>query len=154
MYQVGGFYQMYYNDAQTASDILMIKMTQRSIGGGVRVPMCGIPHRSWEKYAEKLTGCGYRVIICSQTGDADGSVVRTITHVQEPDMPKIDLTKEWDTYLENYHFEPDDLKLKTTRKSNISERDSLMFELAALELDNITPIDALRVLYGWKKKYL
>ncbi len=85
-FRLGDFYEMFFDDAKTASQILSITLTSREAGKGKRVPMCGIPYHAAEAYIAKLIKAGKRVAICEQVEDpktAKGlvkrEVVRTIT---------------------------------------------------------------------------
>ncbi len=95
-FRLGDFYEMFGDDAVTASSILQITLTTRDRGKDNPIPMCGIPHFSAETYISKLINAGYRVAICEQTEDpkeAKGIVKREVTKVvtpgtHQPDNPK------------------------------------------------------------------
>lgn len=65
-YRLGDFYEMFFDDALTASKVLEIALTGRNAGLEERVPMCGVPHHSSESYIKKLIDNGYKVAICEQ----------------------------------------------------------------------------------------
>jgi len=82
LFRLGDFYEMFYEDAKTASPILEIALTARQT-----TPMCGIPHHAADSYIAKLIKAGYRVAICEQVEDASaakGIVKREITRVITP----------------------------------------------------------------------
>ena len=64
---MGDFYEMFFDDAVTASECLDITLTKRGKNEGQEIPMCGVPFHSYEPYLAKLIRSGYRVAICEQT---------------------------------------------------------------------------------------
>ncbi|MFA6033217.1 MAG: DNA mismatch repair protein MutS [Myxococcota bacterium] len=87
-YRLGDFYEMFFEDAVTASRVLNLTLTSRSKGDDA-VPMCGVPHHAAHHYIARLTDMGYRVAICDQVEDprtAKGLVRREVTRVVSPGM--------------------------------------------------------------------
>lgn len=83
-FRLGDFYEMFFDDAITASRELELTLTGKSCGLDERVPMCGIPYHSASIYIEKLVDKGYKVAICEQTEDpknAKGIVKRDIVQI-------------------------------------------------------------------------
>ena len=83
-FRLGDFYEMFFEDAITASNELELTLTGKSCGLDERVPMCGIPYHSATIYIEKLIEKGYKVAICEQTEDpkyAKGIVKRDIVQI-------------------------------------------------------------------------
>ena len=83
-FRLGDFYEMFFEDAITASKELELTLTGKSCGLSERVPMCGIPFHSANIYIEKLVEKGYKVAICEQTEDpknAKGIVKRDIVQI-------------------------------------------------------------------------
>ena len=85
-FRMGDFYEMFFDDARTASRILGITLTARGSYEGKKIAMCGIPHHASKSYITKLVGSGRKVAICEQTEDPKGSkgivkreVVRLVT---------------------------------------------------------------------------
>ncbi len=85
-FRLGDFYEMFFDDAKTASEELELVLTGRDCGLPERAPMCGVPFHSCESYIARLVGKGYKVAICEQVEDpatAKGivkrEIVRTIT---------------------------------------------------------------------------
>ena len=68
-YRVGDFYEMFFDDAITASKELDLTLTGKDCGQEERAPMCGVPFHSCEPYIAKLVQKGYKVAICEQTED-------------------------------------------------------------------------------------
>ena len=86
-YRLGDFYEMFYDDALTASRELELTLTGRDCGQEERAPMCGVPFHSCEGYIAKLVSRGYKVAICEQTEDpkaAKGLVKRNVIRVITP----------------------------------------------------------------------
>ena len=86
-YRLGDFYEMFYEDALTASKELEITLTGKNCGQEERAPMCGVPFHSCEPYISKLVERGYRVAICEQVEDpkaAKGIVKRDVIRVVTP----------------------------------------------------------------------
>ncbi len=68
-YRVGDFYELFFDDAVTASKALDITLTRRGKYMGGDIPMCGVPFHAYEGYLAKLIRQGYKVAICEQTED-------------------------------------------------------------------------------------
>lgn len=86
-FRLGDFYEMFFEDAETASRELEITLTSRDGGGGKRVPMCGVPYHSADSYIAKLIQKGYKVAICEQVEDprqAQGIVRREVVKIITP----------------------------------------------------------------------
>ena len=87
MYRLGDFYEMFFDDAKTASRELELTLTGRDCGETERAPMCGVPYHSVEGYIGKLVGKGYKVAICEQLEDptaAKGIVKRDVVRMITP----------------------------------------------------------------------
>ena len=69
MFRLGDFYELFLEDAKTASAILEITLTGRDAGDQGRIPMCGVPFHSVDQYITRLIDRGYSVAICEQTED-------------------------------------------------------------------------------------
>ncbi len=86
-YRLGDFYEMFFEDALTASRELEITLTGKDCGQAERAPMCGIPYHAVEGYLNKLVGKGYKVAICEQVEDpklAKGLVKREVVRIVTP----------------------------------------------------------------------
>jgi len=86
-FRLGDFYEMFFEDAVRASDILNITLTGREGGEAGRVPMCGFPHHAFQGYVRTLLDSNLKVAICEQIGDpeqAKGLVERRITRIITP----------------------------------------------------------------------
>ena len=83
-YRLGDFYEMFFEDAVTASHELELTLTGKNAGLKERVPMCGVPHHAVNVYLEKLIDKGYKVAICEQVEDpkmAKGIVKREVIEI-------------------------------------------------------------------------
>ena len=86
-YRLGDFYEMFFDDAVTASKELQLTLTGRDAGLPERAPMCGVPYHSAEGYIAKLIKRGYKVAICEQLTDptqSKGLVERGVIRVITP----------------------------------------------------------------------
>ena len=86
-YRLGDFYEMFFDDALTASRELEITLTGKSCGQEERAPMCGIPYHAVDGYLNKLVSKGYKVAICEQMEDpklAKGLVKREVVRIVTP----------------------------------------------------------------------
>lgn len=87
MYRLGDFYEMFFEDAVTASAVLDLTLTGRDCGLDKRAEMCGVPYHAVEGYIKKLIDAGYKAAICEQLNTpeeakgkmVDRAVVRVIT---------------------------------------------------------------------------
>ena len=86
-YRLGDFYEMFFDDALTASRELEITLTGKNCGQEERAPMCGVPYHAVESYLNKLVSKGYKVAICEQLEDpktAKGIVKRDVVRIVTP----------------------------------------------------------------------
>jgi len=87
MFRMGDFYEMMFDDAVKAAELLGITLTTRGRGTAAEAPMCGVPHHAADGYIAKLIKAGQRVAICDQVEDpkdAKGIVKREVTRVVTP----------------------------------------------------------------------
>jgi len=86
-YRMGDFYELFYDDAEKASRLLDLTLTQRGASAGAPVKMAGVPVHSVEQYLAKLVKLGESVAICEQIGDpasSKGPVDRQVTRIVTP----------------------------------------------------------------------
>ena len=86
-FRLGDFYEMFFDDAKTASKELELVLTGRDCGQEERAPMCGVPFHSADSYIAKLVSRGYKVAICEQVEDpatAKGIVKRDVVRIVTP----------------------------------------------------------------------
>ena len=118
LFRMGDFYEMFDQDAVTASKVLEITLTARNKSKGIETPLCGFPYHAVEGYIAKLIRRGFKVAICEQVEDpklAKGIVKREVIRVVTPgtvldlaavmkaDFPAIDQLYDfapgWDKYM-------------------------------------------------------
>lgn len=86
-YRMGDFYELFYDDAKRAAELLDITLTARGKSGGEPIPMAGIPYHAADNYLARLVRKGVSVAICEQTGDvgsSKGPVKREVVRILTP----------------------------------------------------------------------
>ena len=86
-YRMGDFYELFFDDAKRAADLLDITLTARGKSGGEPIPMCGVPYHAAEGYLAKLVKAGVSVAIAEQIGDpatSKGPVERKVVRIVTP----------------------------------------------------------------------
>lgn len=86
-YRMGDFYELFFDDARRASDLLDITLTARGKSNGEPIPMCGIPFHAADNYLSRLIRAGESVAICEQVGDpatSKGPVERQVVRIITP----------------------------------------------------------------------
>jgi len=97
-YRMGDFYELFYDDARKAAELMDITLTTRGQSGGSPIPMAGIPYHSSEGYIARLVRAGQSIAICEQIGDpatSKGPVERQVVRIVTPG------TLSDDAYLED-----------------------------------------------------
>ncbi len=97
-YRMGDFYELFYEDAKKAAELMDITLTARGQSGGNPIPMAGIPYHSSEGYIARLVRAGQSIAICEQIGDpatSKGPVERQVVRIVTPG------TLSDDAYLED-----------------------------------------------------
>ncbi len=144
-YRVGDFYEMYFEDAVTASRELDLTLTGRSCGEDGRVAMCGMPYHASESYIQRLVQKGYKVAVCDQMEDpklAKGLVKREITRIVTPgtSMNADAMPEGRNNYIVSVNRVEDciglavaDITTGEFRATEFAEESKLLDELAKLE---------------------
>ncbi len=86
-FRLGDFYEMFFDDARIASEVLGLTLTARGHGKATKVPLAGFPYHALDNYLAKMIKAGYRVAICDQVEDpktAKSVVKRDVTEVVSP----------------------------------------------------------------------
>lgn len=86
-YRMGDFYELFYDDAKKASQLLDISLTKRGASAGEPIPMAGVPYHAVESYLARLIAMGESVAICEQIGDpalSKGPVERKVVRIVTP----------------------------------------------------------------------
>ncbi|HBC45761.1 MAG TPA: DNA mismatch repair protein MutS [candidate division Zixibacteria bacterium] len=109
LFRMGDFYELFGDDAVTASSILGIALTSRDHGDSGKLPMAGVPHHTLNRYLTKLLQAGFKVAVCDQVEDpkqAKGIVKREVTEVFTPGSITLDGALETDkpNYLAGISF--------------------------------------------------
>lgn len=149
LYRMGDFYEMFYNDAQVASEILGLTLTSRNHGGSDKTPLAGFPHHALDRYAHRLVHAGYKIAICEQIEDpktAKGVVKRDVIEIITAG------TATEDTFIDekanNYIMAVDiDGSAAGTAVCDLSTGEFTLEEIAATQLEEeITRIDPQEIL--------
>jgi len=97
-FRMGEFYEMFYEDAETAARVLGLTLTSRNNGGAADVPLAGVPVKALQEYLRRLVQLGYRVALCErfcQEFEKDGDrIAREVTLHWCPDP------EQWVTELQ------------------------------------------------------
>lgn len=96
-YRIGDFYEMFFEDAKTASRELDLVLTGKNAGVPEKVPMCGVPHHAANSYVQRLVSRGYKVAIVEQTQDpkdAVGIVTRDVVRIITPGTVMDEITDD------------------------------------------------------------
>lgn len=108
-FRMGDFYELFGDDAVTASSLLGIALTSRSHGDSGKIPLAGIPHHTLNRYLPKMLKAGYNIAVCDQVEDpkkAKGIVKREVVEVLTPGSITLDGVLEDDrpNYLASVNF--------------------------------------------------
>lgn len=101
-YRLGDFYEMFFEDAKTASRELDLVLTGRAAGNNEKAPMCGIPYHACDSYIQRLIRKGYKVAICEQLLDpaaSKGLVDRDIIKIVTPGTYMEETSSRQEQYL-------------------------------------------------------
>jgi len=110
-FRMGDFYELFYEDAETAARVLGLTLTSRDKGSANPVPMAGFPYHALQGYLHKLIAAGHKVAICEQVEDpktAKGMVRREVTRIVTPGTVTDDalLDPKENNYLAAIHPTP------------------------------------------------
>ncbi len=140
-YRLGDFYEMFFDDALTASKELEITLTGKDCGLEERAPMCGVPYHAVDAYLNKLVSKGYKVAIAEQVEDpklAKGLVKREVIRVVTPgtNINPLSLDEDKNNYLMCIYYASDyfavsfvDITTGEFLTTTISSLSSLMDEI-------------------------
>ena len=143
-YRIGDFYEMFFDDARTASSVLDIVLTSRSKDSEYQIPMAGVPFHAVDSYLARLVAAGYRVAICDQMTEPDGRtlVEREVTRIVTPGtwLPE---NSEEEGHLAACAFDGDSVSLATlvsadgTLRAGTFSREQGASALASFKPDEI-----------------
>ena len=86
-YRMGDFYELFFDDAKVAAQVLDITLTSRGQSAGEPIPMAGVPYHAAENYQARLLNAGLAVVVCEQVGvpgESKGPVAREVTRILTP----------------------------------------------------------------------
>jgi len=148
-FRLGDFYELFYEDAIKASQILELTLTSRNKKAEDPIPMCGVPYHSAQGYIDRLIEQGYKVAICEQVEDpkeAKGMVKREVVQVVTPGtVMQGDVVHENENnYLaatlehdNSYAFAYVDLTTGEIRVTSMDSRQEVYSEVAGLEVKEV-----------------
>ncbi len=134
-YRLGDFYEMFFDDALTASKELDITLTGKQCGLIERDPMCGVPYHAVEHYLDKLVAKGYKVAICEQVEDpklAKGLVKREVVRIVTPGTNTSEevLDKENNNYIMSISYTCDNIGISV---ADITTGDYYLCEVTGIK---------------------
>ena len=134
-YRLGDFYEMFFDDALTASKELELTLTGKQCGTEERAPMCGVPFHAADTYINRLVAKGYKVAICEQIGDpklskgiVERKVIRIVTPGTNTDVQSLDETKN--NYLMCIYYDEDVFGVST---ADVSTGDYFVTEIDSVQ---------------------
>ncbi|WP_321388377.1 DNA mismatch repair protein MutS [uncultured Enterococcus sp.] len=148
-YRLGDFYEMFYEDAEKAAQLLELTLTSRNRNADDPIPMCGVPHHAAQGYIDTLVEMGYKVAICEQVEDpktTKGMVKREVVQLVTPGtvMESKGLEAKDNNYLtaivENngvYGLAYVDLSTGELKSTTLTEEEHVVNEVAALQTKEI-----------------
>ncbi len=152
-FRLGDFYEMFYDDARTASEELDLTLTGRDCGTGERAPMCGVPYHSCEAYIARLIAKGYKVAICEQTEEAgqgkklvEREIVRVVTPGTVIENTMLDETKNnyiCGIYLGESAASVCFIDISTGQASSCELEGGNLYEKIAGEISKFSPSEAV-----------
>lgn len=149
-YRMGDFYELFFDDAKRASQLLDISLTKRGKTDGDPIPMAGVPYHTVEGYLAKLVQLGESVAICEQIGDpatSKGPVERKIVRIVTPGTISDEalLQERQDNLIACVYYEKKIFGLATLDMSSGRFQISELADEAALttELQRIMPVEIL-----------
>ena len=134
-YRLGDFYEMFFDDAITASRELEITLTGKQCGLDERAPMCGVPFHAVETYLDRLVQKGYKVAICEQVEDpklAKGLVKREVIRIVTPgtNISETAMNRDENNYLMAVSYTTDNIGMSII---DISTGDFYLTEFNSLK---------------------
>lgn len=149
-FRLGDFYEMFFDDAKTASRELELVLTGRDCGLEERAPMCGIPFHASANYIQRLVYKGYKVAICEQVEDVNASkgiVKRDVIKVITPGTyVENNGVENGNTYLSTIYEEDDNIAIATTDISTGEFKVTSFKLLKTTLLDEITKINPKEIV--------
>lgn len=144
-YRMGDFYELFYDDAKRASELLNISLTARGKSGGNAIPMAGLPYHAAEGYIAKIVRAGESVVICEQFGDpatSKGPLERKVARIVTPgtlsdeaflDESSDNILMAVNTHQDRYGVSLVDISTGRFSLMELDDQESLMAELERLK---------------------
>lgn len=148
-YRLGDFYELFYEDAITVSQLLELTLTSRNKSADDPIPMCGVPHHAAQGYIDTLVEQGYKVAICEQMEDpkaAKGMVKREVVQLVTPgtQMDGKGLDAKDNNFLtalvaqtDGFGFAYADLTTGELKSARLSDEEAVLNEATALQTKEI-----------------
>ncbi|MCB5954970.1 DNA mismatch repair protein MutS [Enterococcus sp. CWB-B31] len=148
-YRLGDFYEMFYEDAEKATQLLELTLTSRNRNADDPIPMCGVPHHAAQGYIDTLVEMGYKVAICEQVEDpktTKGMVKREVVQLVTPGtvMESKGLEAKDNNYLTaivseggKYGLAYVDLSTGELKSATLTDEEQVINEAAALQTKEI-----------------
>lgn len=148
-YRLGDFYELFYEDAEKAAQILELTLTSRNRNADDPIPMCGIPHHAAQGYIDTLIEKGYKVAICEQVEDpktTKGMVKREVVQLVTPGtvMDSKGLSAKENNFLtavvssnEGFGFAYVDLSTGELKTAILADEEAVLNEASALQTKEI-----------------
>lgn len=151
-FRLGDFYEMFFDDAKTASRELELTLTGKQCGMEERAPMCGVPFHSADTYIARLVDRGYKVAICEQTEDpaaVKGIVKREVVQIVTPGtvISSSMLKEKENNYIASIYADDESIGLSycdvstgeiyATEINGVSKRETLLNELVKINAREI-----------------
>ncbi|MGX6993659.1 DNA mismatch repair protein MutS [Vagococcus penaei] len=150
-YRLGDFYELFYEDAEKAAQILELTLTSRNRNADDPIPMCGVPHHAAQGYIDVLIEKGFKVAICEQVEDpktTKGMVKREVVQLVTPGtvLQGKELDAKENNYLTalyhegeqaGYGFAYADLSTGELKASHLFDSDSVINECTSLQTKEI-----------------
>ncbi|MBN2178683.1 MAG: DNA mismatch repair protein MutS [Deltaproteobacteria bacterium] len=155
-FRMGDFYEMFFEDAVTASRVLEITLTSRNKGKKDSIPLCGVPHHAASTYISKLIDSGYKVAICEQVEDpkeAKGIVKREVVRIVTPGLvaDSENLSAKKNNFLASFSLRDEtfglafiDISTGEFRVTETDNREIFLNEIAGLEIKELLLAEELR----------
>ena len=150
-YRLGDFYEMFFEDAKTASKELELVLTGRDCGLEDKAPMCGIPYHAAANYIPRLIAKGYKVAICEQIEDpteAKGIVKRDVIKVITPGtyIDKSTTLENSNIYLVSIYEDGNKIGIASTDISTGEFKTTSFTNIKSTLLDELSKISPKEIL--------
>ncbi len=149
-YRMGDFYELFFEDARQAAQLLDITLTARGQSAGQPIPMCGVPVHAAEQYLARLVKRGVSVAICEQIGDpaaSKGPVERAVVRIVTPGTLTDEalLNEQQETLLAAIHMVQENMGLATLdlAAGRFSVQELSGMEALLSELERLRPAEVL-----------